>query len=80
LTKGLIYAENVSLALAEKIGKANAHELIEKFIKEALLKNMHLREFLLSQPIILEQLNSSQIEWVFDAEHSIGFCMEFCRL
>lgn len=30
LTKGLIYAENISLALAIKMGKINAHELVEK--------------------------------------------------
>jgi 3-carboxy-cis,cis-muconate cycloisomerase len=73
-TKGLFYAENVSLALIEKIGKAYAHELIEKFSKEAILKKVHLRDLLLLQPVIMEQLNHVQIERLFDAETAVGLC------
>lgn len=35
-TKGLIYAENVSLALAERIGKADAHELVKQCCETAV--------------------------------------------
>jgi 3-carboxy-cis,cis-muconate cycloisomerase len=76
LTKGLIYAENVSLALAEKIGKQEAHALIEAYSKEALANNIHLRELLLSKPNITQQLSTAQIESLFDPAESIGLCKE----
>lgn len=47
MTNGLIYAENVSLALAPVIGKAAAHELVEKACKMAIASRKHLKEILL---------------------------------
>ncbi|MBD0289388.1 MAG: hypothetical protein ICV79_28815 [Flavisolibacter sp.] len=77
LTKGLIYAENVSLALAEKIGKAQAHELIEQYSKEALLNKIHLRDLLLSKQNIAHYLSASQISCLFEPAASIGLLNEF---
>jgi 3-carboxy-cis,cis-muconate cycloisomerase len=67
LTKGLIYAENISLALATKIGKINAHELVEKACKLAIFQQKHLKE-------VLEQMNVDlpNLEELFKAENSIG--------
>ncbi|MCU0337483.1 MAG: hypothetical protein MUF12_06435, partial [Sediminibacterium sp.] len=67
LTKGLIYAENVSLALATKIGKINAHELVEKACKLAISQQKHLKE-------ILEEMNIDlpNLEALFKPENSIG--------
>ncbi|WP_232065319.1 lyase family protein [Rhodocytophaga rosea] len=73
---GLIYAENVSLVLADKIGKQEAHTLIEKYSKEALQKNMHLRELLVSKSDITRQLSIVQIESLFDPSTSTGLCEE----
>jgi 3-carboxy-cis,cis-muconate cycloisomerase len=71
ITKGLIFAENISLALATKIGKIQAHELIEKACKTAIAKEMHLFEILKENKIELENL-----EELFKPENSIGNSIE----
>jgi len=79
LTKGLIYAENVSLALAEKIGKADAHNLIEQLSKEAQDRNMHLQDLLLSKGYITKYLSADQIENLFNPELSLEWCVEIIK-
>src|SRR2546423_11055949 len=48
MTRGLIMAEAVAMALAEKIGKSDAHHLIEAASKKAVAERRHLREVLAS--------------------------------
>src|SRR5438128_8284385 len=45
-THGLIMAEAVTFALAEKIGKSDAHHLVEAASKKAVAEKKHLREVL----------------------------------
>ena len=71
LTRGLIYAENVSLALAPKIGKINAHELVEKACKSAILQQKHLKEVLIDMNVDI-----SDLEALFKPENSIGLSLE----
>jgi 3-carboxy-cis,cis-muconate cycloisomerase len=71
LTQGLIYAENVSLALAPKMGKINAHELIEKACKSAIIQQKHLKEVLIDLKVDLPNL-----EELFKPENSIGLSLE----
>jgi len=77
LTKGLIYAENVSLALAEKIGKQDAHQLVEQLSKEAQERNVHLKDLVLSEDTITKHLSKAQIESLFNPESSIGMYAAF---
>jgi len=79
LTKGLIYAENVSLALAEKIGKQDAHHLIEQMSKEAQKKDIHLRDLLLLQDSVTKHLTTAQIENLFNPELSLGLGEEYIK-
>ena len=67
ITKGLIFAENISLALATKMGKIQAHELVEKACKNAVAKNLHLKEVLKEMNLDLENLDI-----YFDPQNSIG--------
>jgi 3-carboxy-cis,cis-muconate cycloisomerase len=67
LTKGLIYAENVSLALAPKMGKTQAHELIEKACKQAIAQQKHLKEILAEMSVDLPNLDE-----LFMPSNSIG--------
>lgn len=67
ITNGLIFAENVSLALAIKLGKIQAHELVEKACKIAVSKNKHLKEVLEEMDIELDDLAQ-----YFNPENSIG--------
>ncbi len=71
LTQGLIYAETVSLALAKKIGKAAAHEMIENACKSAISQKKHLKTVLKESNIDLENL-----EELFKPENSIGNSLE----
>lgn len=71
LTNGLIYAENLSLALAKKTGKAVAHELIEKACKTAIQQKKHLKEVIVEMNIEFTDLDS-----LFDPKNSIGLSLE----
>lgn len=71
VTKGLIYAENVSLALAPKMGKMQAHELVEKACKIAIHQQKHLKEILIEL-----QLDVPDLEELFKPENSIGLSLE----
>lgn len=71
LTKGLIYAENVSLELAKKIGKSAAHELVEKACKMTISEKKHLKEVL--QDFEIDLLNLDEL---FKPENSIGLSLE----
>src|SRR6266436_1903068 len=55
-TGGLIMAEAVTMALAEKIGKADAHHLIEAASKKAVAERKHLRDILAGDSTIAAQL------------------------
>jgi len=55
-TGGLIMAEAVTMALAEKIGKSDAHHLIEAASKKAVAERKHLRDILAGDSKIAAQL------------------------
>ena len=46
LTRGLIFAEAVTLALSEKLNRASAHKLVESACRRAQSENRHLRDLL----------------------------------
>lgn len=74
LTKGLIFAENVSLALAEKVGKAVAHEWMEAHCKTVQATQKHLKAVLLEAPQIRQYLSEGEIETLFDPVNALGEC------
>ncbi|MFN3784989.1 MAG: 3-carboxy-cis,cis-muconate cycloisomerase [Spirosomataceae bacterium] len=67
-TNGLIYAENLTFALAETLGKSQAHEWVEKACKQAISQQKHLKEWVMETDVC-QQIN---LESVFSAETSIG--------
>jgi 3-carboxy-cis,cis-muconate cycloisomerase len=60
-THGLIMAEAVSFALAEKIGKADAHHLVEAASKKAVADKKHLRDVLTSDSKVTAQLDAKKL-------------------
>lgn len=66
MTEGLIFAENVSLALAPKIGKTEAYELIEVACKETLQTHKHLKIILLENTIVTTHLTIEELNALFD--------------
>jgi 3-carboxy-cis,cis-muconate cycloisomerase len=65
-TNGLIMAEAVTFALAEKIGKSDAHHLIEAASKKAVADKQHLRDVLTSDPKVTAHLSADKLARLFD--------------
>jgi 3-carboxy-cis,cis-muconate cycloisomerase len=65
-TSGLIMAEAVSMALAEKIGKSDAHHLIEGASKKAITEGRHLREVLAGDRTVSAHLDAGALARLFD--------------
>jgi 3-carboxy-cis,cis-muconate cycloisomerase len=77
LTKGLIYAEGISLALADKMSKTATHELVEQCCFEAKSEGKHLKDIVIEDPVISKILSQSQVNELFDPLNSLGLCNEF---
>jgi 3-carboxy-cis,cis-muconate cycloisomerase len=60
-TRGLIMAEAVTMALAEKIGKSDAHHLIEAASKEAAADKKHLRDVLKADTKVSAHLDAGTL-------------------
>jgi 3-carboxy-cis,cis-muconate cycloisomerase len=65
-TKGLIMAEAVTFALAETMGKSDAHHLIEAASKRAIAEKKHLRELLSADPQVTAHLSPEKIAALFE--------------
>jgi 3-carboxy-cis,cis-muconate cycloisomerase len=63
---GLIMAEAVTMALAEKIGKSEAHHLVEAASKKALAGKKHLRDVLTKDAKITAHLSADKIANLFE--------------
>lgn len=72
ISNGLIYAEALSMTLAEKIGSEEAHALIEHASRRALEQDKHLRDVLEDTPQIMRHLDRQHLETLFNSEHSGG--------
>jgi 3-carboxy-cis,cis-muconate cycloisomerase len=66
VTDGLIMAEAVTFALAEKIGKSEAHHLIEAASKQAVAEKRHLRDVLTADPKIAAHLDAGKLAKLFE--------------
>jgi len=65
-TDGLIMAEAVTMALAEKLGKSDAHHLVEAASKKAVKDKKHLRDVLTSDAKVTAQLDADRIAELFE--------------
>ena len=65
-THGLIMAEAVTFALAEKIGKSDAHHLVEAASKQAIADKKHLRDVLTSNSKVTAHLDAKKIAALFE--------------
>jgi 3-carboxy-cis,cis-muconate cycloisomerase len=65
-TDGLIMAEAVAMALAEKIGKSEAHHLVEAASKKAVTEKKGLRELLTKNPKVTAHLSADRLAKLFE--------------
>jgi 3-carboxy-cis,cis-muconate cycloisomerase len=66
LTRGLIYAEAVSMALAARVGKPEAHRMVEDASRKALAEGKHLREVVAAEPGIVRALSLAELDRLFE--------------
>ena len=65
-TGGLIMAEAVAMALADKIGKSEAHQLVEAASKKAVTEKKGLREVLTKDPKVTAHLSADRLAKLFE--------------
>jgi 3-carboxy-cis,cis-muconate cycloisomerase len=65
-TNGLIMAEAVTFALAEKIGKSDAHHLVEAAVRKAVAGKHHLHDVVASDPKVAAHLGAEKLAKLFD--------------
>jgi 3-carboxy-cis,cis-muconate cycloisomerase len=67
-TRGLVLAESVSLALRERIGRAEAHSLVEDASRRALETGGSFRDVLLADDVIRSELSEEDIDRALDVD------------
>src|SRR6267154_1655400 len=65
-TRGLIMAEAVAMALAEKIGKSEAHHLVEAASRKAVADKKHLRDVLTADAKVTAHLEAGTLAKLLD--------------
>jgi len=76
-TQGLIFAEAVTMALGDRMGKMPAHMLVEFACKKARLEFRHLRDVLRKDPGLNPYLTPKDLERLFDVRDYLGNADEF---
>ncbi|MEG5263526.1 3-carboxy-cis,cis-muconate cycloisomerase [Pseudomonas sp. JDS28PS106] len=71
-THGLVLAEAVSIALAQRIGRDAAHELVERNCRSAVEQGAHLRDVLGRDPDVTRQLSVPELDRLLDPAHYLG--------
>jgi len=72
LTRGLVLAEAVSIALAQRIGRDAAHHLVEQCCKRAVSERRHLRAVLGDCAEVLAELSCTELDELLDPACYLG--------
>jgi len=75
-SRGLIYSEQVMLALAKKIGKQSAHRAVYEIAMRAYEQGLHLQQALHNDQAIAGLLTGAEIDALFDLGSCTGHCAE----
>jgi 3-carboxy-cis,cis-muconate cycloisomerase len=76
-TRGLIFAEAVTMALAEHLGKSSAHTLVEAACSKAMAEKRHLKDVLREDPTVQSRIKQKDMDRLFDAGNYLGSAEEF---
>lgn len=77
LTQGLVYAEAVSFALAGKIGRVQAQQLLREASARARDEGVSLRDALRADPRVTERLREEEIDALLDPSTALGSAEAF---
>jgi 3-carboxy-cis,cis-muconate cycloisomerase len=72
ITHGLLFAEAVSMALAEKMPRVEAHNLVSLACKRAQTEHKDLRSILVKDAIVKANLSSSDLDRLFTPGNYLG--------
>lgn len=72
LTQGLVLAEAVSIALAQRIGRDAAHHLLEQCCRDAVAQGTHLRAVLGANSEVTAQLSAAELDQLLDPALYLG--------
>ena len=76
-TQGLIYAEAVTIALSDKIGRSTAHALLESACNRARAEQQNLRNILSVDDKISPHLSSKDLDRLFEPKNYLGSAERF---
>ena len=79
VTRGLLAAEAVALALGQTLGKQQAHHLIEEASRISIASRRPLRDVLAESAKVRAQLDDAALERLFDPMNALGASMEWIR-
>jgi 3-carboxy-cis,cis-muconate cycloisomerase len=72
LTRGLILAEAVTIALAPRLGRMAAHQLVERACTQSIAERRHLRQVLSEMAEVRIVLTDDALARLFDPRHYVG--------
>jgi 3-carboxy-cis,cis-muconate cycloisomerase len=71
-TRGILMAENVTTVVADRFGRLEAHELVGAAARRAADGGKPLRDELLAEPVLREQLSPEEIDAALDPAGYLG--------
>jgi 3-carboxy-cis,cis-muconate cycloisomerase len=74
---GLVLAEAVSFALAEKLGRSEAHELVAELTREAAKSKRPFKDVVADSPKIKPHLSANELDRLFMPNHYQGSAQTF---
>lgn len=77
ITRGLVMAESVSLALAEHIGREASHKILEQACAQAMANKQTLLQVLCDDVVVTKYLSSVVLEKLLDPLAYTGEAVEF---
>lgn len=79
ITRGVICAESVSMALVPALGKATAHRIVEEASHQALARNISLRAVLADIPQVTALLSSDELDRLCNPRNATGLADALIR-
>ena len=76
-TGGMLMAENVTMVVADRLGRLEAHELVGAAARRAADGGRPFRDELLAEPVLREQLSPEEIDAALDPAGYLGSVGEF---
>lgn len=77
LTRGLVLAEAVSIALAQRLGRERAHHLVEHCCRQAVNESRHLRAVLGANAEVSAELSAAELDRLLDPAHYLGLAQSW---